>query len=78
MWFVLQLLFGLLSLVVSSYHTFLMSQRAFEASALGEASLTAFCYGVVGFHLLLAALSISYLYFAIKLQRERNAAKASR
>jgi hypothetical protein len=77
MWFYLQMMFGLLALSVSSYHAYLMSQRALEANALGEASLEAMCYGMVGFHLLLAALAISSLYFTIRLQLGRNAAKAS-
>jgi hypothetical protein len=69
MWFYLQLMFGLLALGVSSYHAHQMNQRAIEASALGEASLAALCYGLVGFHLILAALAISSLYFVIQHQR---------
>ena len=77
MWFCLQLMFGLLALGVSSYHAYLMSQRALEANSLGETSLEVLCYGMVGFHLLLSAMAISALYFAIRLQLERNAAKRS-
>ena len=66
MWFILQLSLGLLAMGLSTYHAFLMKARAAEATALGFDSLAAMAYGMVGFHLILAAVAFSCLCCIIK------------
>lgn len=68
MWFFFQLLMGLMALGVSTYHAFVMRERAIEATTLGHEGLSTLAYGMVGFHLLTATICLSALYFVIKRQ----------
>ncbi len=76
MWTALQLIFGLLALVVTSYNAFVMYAKAVQAQALGSQHLADMAYAVLLFNVVLAVITLIamiglvFAYRAIERQRQ--------